>query len=349
MRQFFTTMNRKKLKPFKTVALLAIILQFAFFNVQSSWAAEPVRLVINDGASNLQLKLKIERAVSTLLTDINSSFSDNLTIPLLPGSDLLSTDAARDLKQLWSNEQFRCRDEEVVEHLLTTRDGYQVRGIPLSVKHPDSSSLTYQEAVINFDKNGLIISFFYAISPELYGKNTKGALQDSRNEVTDIEERMMILNYVEHFRTAYNQKDIEFLRQVFSTNALIITGTVIKVSRSELNPNGVRIKYRKQNKEEYLSNLQRAFRANSYIKVTFDNVFITAHPTIQNIYGVTVHQKWNSSRYSDEGYVFMVWDFRNQDEPQIHVRTWQPEFLTHDQRIDSNDIFTLGDFDFIDR
>ncbi len=329
---------------------LAFVLVLWMTSVFQVMAAEPVRLVINDGASTLQLKTKIEQAVSALLTDINSSFADSLTIPLLPGSDILSSDAVRDLRQLWSNEQFRCRDEEVVEHLLTTRDGYQVRGIPLSVKHPGSSSLTYQEAIINFDKNGLIISFFYAINPEIYSNAMKGAMQDSRNEVTDIEERMMILNYVEHFRTAYNQKDINFLRQVFSNNALIITGRVIKVGRSELNPNGVRIIYKPQNKEEYLSNLQRAFRANSYIKVTFDNVLITAHPTMKNIYGVTVHQKWNSSRYSDEGYVFMVWDFRNEDEPQIHVRTWQPEFLdkAQSQRIDPNDVFKLGDFDLIE-
>ena len=305
-----------------------------------------VRLVINDGVSNLQLKTTIENAVSALLTDINKSFTDSLTIPLLP-ADELSSEAHRDIMKLWKNEQFRCRDEEVVERLLTTRDGYQVRGIPLSVRQPGNSSLTYQEAVINFNKEGLIINFFYAISPEIYSNAMKAAMQNTKNEVTAIEERMMILNYVEHFRTAYNQKDIDFLRQVFSENALIITGTAIKVARSDINPNGMRIKYTKQSKKQYLSNLYRTFHSNSYIKVTFDNVLIVEHPTIHGIYGVTVHQKWNSSRYSDEGYVFMVWDFRNEDEPRIHVRTWQPEFVdkAHNQRLNPNDVFTLGDFD----
>lgn len=305
-----------------------------------------VRLVINDGVSNLQLKTTIENAVSALLTDINKSFTDSLTIPLLP-ADKLSTDANHDIMKLWKNEQFRCRDEEVVERLLTTRDGYQVRGIPLSVRQPGNSSLTYQEAVINFNKEGLIINFFYAISPEIYSNAMKAAMQNTKNEVTAIEERMMILNYVEHFRTAYNQKDIDFLRQVFSENALIITGTAIKVARSDINPNGVRIRYTKQSKKQYLSNLYKTFHSNSYIKVTFDDVLIVEHPTIHGIYGVTVHQKWNSSRYSDEGYVFMVWDFRNEDEPIIHVRTWQPEFIdkAHNQRLNPNDVFTFGDFD----
>ena len=172
-------------------------------------------------------------------------------------------------------------------------------------------------------------------------------MKDNRHEVSDIKDRMMILDYVEHFRTSYNQKDLNFLRQVFSDDALIITGRVIKTRRTDISPTGDKIIYTTQTKQQYLENLSRAFRSNAYIKVSFDNVVIVEHPTIKNIYGVTVHQKWNSSRYSDEGYVFMVWDFRKPDAPQIHVRTWQPEFVdkARGQRLSPNDVFTLGDFD----
>ena len=168
---------------------------------------------------------------------------------------------------------------------------------------------------------------------------------DERYEVTDLKERMMILDYVEHFRTAYNQKDLKFLRQIFSDDALIITGKVIKARKSEIT--GPDVVYITQNKQHYLANLSRVFKSAKYIKVSFDDVTIVDHPTIKGIYGVTVRQKWNSGRYSDEGYVFMVWDFRNPDAPQIHVRTWQPEYLdkVRGQRISPNDVFTLGDFD----
>ena len=107
------------------------------------------------------------------------------------------------------------------------------------------------------------------------------------------------------------------------------------------------MKYTVQTKQEYLNNLAKAFKTNSYIKVLFDNVVIVEHPTIKGIYGVTVHQKWSTARYSDEGYVFMVWDFRNPDAPQIHVRTWQPDYIDkeHGQKLNPNDVFSLGDFD----
>ena len=48
---------------------------------------------------------------------------------------------------------------------------------------------------------------------------------------TDAASRRQILNYCEHLRTAYTSKDIDFLRQVFSDNALIIVGNVVKTSK----------------------------------------------------------------------------------------------------------------------
>ena len=323
--------------------LLLLALQSAIMVM----AAAPVRLVINGGAESMTQKNKIELAVSQLLTEIN--YAQEANLPQLNFSQQTATaEAQHELNMLWRNEHFRCIDEEIVCPLLTTREGFQVRGIPLSVKaNKGSDELTYQEAVVNLDKAGVITSFYYPINAQLYSNLSWGQMKDRRREVTNIRDRMMILDYVEHFRTAYNQKDLKFLNQVFSFDALIITGRVIKVSKSELEPTGKRIIYRKQDKRQYLANLKRAFDSNQYIKVTFDDVTIVEHPTIHNVYGVTVLQHWNSSRYSDEGYVFMVWDFRNPDEPQIHVRTWQPEYVdkAHGQRLAPNDVFTLGDFD----
>ena len=333
--------------PRRSLALLVLAFQFSILNIQFTWASAPVRLVINSGASSMALKTTIEKNVSMLLTEINQAFEDSLS-SLKFSKEHVTTEAQRGLNMLWENEHFLCTDEEIVEPLLTTRDGYQVRGIPLSVKPLGNDSLVYQEAIVNFDANGVIVSVHYTAN-ELSSALVKDWLTNSRNEVSDISERFMILDYVEHFRTAYNQKDLKFLRQVISTDALIITGKVVKVKRTELEPNGIRIIYNKQNKGQYLNNLRNAFNNNSYIKVSFDNVTIAKHPDPkkEGIYGVTVHQRWNSSNYSDEGYVFMVWDFRNPDEPQIHVRTWQPEFLndSHSQRLNPNDVFTLGDFD----
>ena len=324
---------------FTIIALMAVTLNATAYN--------RVRLVINDGTTNSQLKATIEHAVSVVMTEINQAQENNRS-KLSLSDGYVSREGRADLNKLWENEHFRCVEEEIVERLLTTRTGYQVRNIPLIVNAAsEGAELGYQEAVINFDKQGIITSFYYTINPELYSKLRMKQMSDKRYEVTDIRDRMMILDYVEHFRTSYNQKDLKFLRQVFSDDALIITGKVVKVKKSEVVPSGNKIIYSTQTKQQYLDNLSKAFKAASYIKVNFDDVVIVEHPTIKGIYGVTVHQKWNTNRYSDEGYVFMVWDFRNPDTPQIHVRTWQPDYLDKErgQRLNPNDVFTLGDFD----
>ncbi len=325
------------------------LLMFIAIVVQSSacLAYNQVRLVINDGIDNQQLKQRMEQAVSAVMTEINRSHEQNLTKLTFPDS-YINKEAQEGLNQLWKNDHMRCVEEEIVERLITTYQGYQVRSIPLIVNSASGGEqLGYQEAVINFDNDGVITSFYYTINPELYSKLRMDQMRNRRYEVTDIKDRMMILDYVEHFRTSYNQKDLKFLRQVFSDDALIITGRVVKVKKSEVVPSGKKVIYTTQTKQQYLDNLARAFKTNSYIKVSFDDVVIVEHPTIHGIYGVTVHQKWNTARYSDEGYVFMVWDFRNPEVPQIHVRTWQPDYIDKErgQKLNPNDVFTLGDFD----
>lgn len=306
--------------------------------------AADVRLVISDGIGNGALKTTMERSVSELLNTVNRAVADSMSA--LPTDGLnLSREAREGIQKLWANDRFHCVEEEIVERCLTMKNGYQVRGIPLQ-KRTDDHGESFQEAVVNFDKRGTITSFYYTINPEIYSRLRMVSMSDRKNEITDINRRMQIIDYVEHFRTSYNQKDLKFLRQVFSEDALIITGSVIKVKKSEVFPTGRHIKYTPYTKKEYLDHLALAFRNNRYIRVNFEDITIVHHPTQRNIYGVTVHQRWNSDRYSDEGYVFMVWDFTDEEAPKIHVRTWQPEFIDKEkgERLPESDVFSLGDF-----
>lgn len=42
------------------------------------------------------------------------------------------------------------------------------------------------------------------------------------------------------------------------------------------------------------------------------------HPTMDGIYGVSLRQQYKSDRYADDGYLFLLWDFRNESMPLIH-------------------------------
>ena len=318
-----------------------LLVAIAMTAMMQTAAAEAVKFTINDGISSGSIKKQMERNVSALLSELGAASAAQRSVNY---EDVgITEEAKQQVDMLWMNIHFACEEPEVVERCLTTATGYQVRNIPLVMTPLDGETIKddYQEAVINFDKQGKIVSFFFTIGMNMYSK----VMQNS-NEISDVRRRMAILDYVEHFRTAYNMKDMPFLQQVFSDDALIITGQVVKVQKSEVFPSGNKVIYKKQTKKQYLTNLGNAFRASKYIKVNFDDIKVVAHPTKDNVYGVTLHQEWNTNRYSDEGYVFMIWDFSNEDEPKIHVRTWQPDYIdkAKGERLNPNDVFSLSDF-----
>lgn len=163
-----------------------------------------------------------------------------------------------------------------------------------------------------------------------------------RLEVGDSVNRRKILNYCEHFRTSYNTKDIDFLRQLFSDNALIIVGHTVKTRKNKADAvsGSDKVRLSVQTKQTYLDRLSKVFAANKVIDVRFSDFSVMRHPTMEGIYGVTLRQKYSSDLYQDDGWLFLLWDFRDPSMPKIHVRTWQPDSELHDE----DDIIGISDF-----
>lgn len=302
-------------------------------------AQDNVAFEFSDGIDNISLKSKMERQVAALLTAINSAESSNGNINYR-GIDIDNL-ATQSIGMLWNNTHFRTVDDDIVEHCLQLRrgngslKGYQVRNIAIEMK-PVSSAYNddlNQEVCIDFDTNGRITDFNLTMGIRQYSRLMKEGI-----DLDDMDKRMQIIHYVEQFRTAYNQKDIKFMENIFSDDALIITGKVTRRVPSEVGFSTPKVEYNVQGKQQYLSNLRAVFAKQGYINVKFDDIRVKRHGSKPNYYGVTLIQRWNSSTYSDKGIVFLVWDFTDEDAPKIHVRTWQPT------EVDDNDIFTLKDF-----
>ncbi|MDE7419739.1 MAG: nuclear transport factor 2 family protein [Muribaculaceae bacterium] len=323
---------------FRKQTFLTLIL-LCFFSVRAQ-----VDVEIIDGVDNSQLKSAIETNASKFLSEVCNAYSEDRALHL---NNIVADDGQMSIEMLWENVHFRPEDQYIGEILLNTGEGFQIRNIPLQILPQDVGADTdYKEAVINFDRAGKITSVYFSIE-----NNTYKQIMEKGIQLKDMERRLEILDYVERFRTSYNQKDIQFLNQVFSDDALIITGKVITPSKKTdgLSVSLPQVKYTKQNKEQYLTNLKRIFSNVRYINVEFEDVQIKRHGINPNIYGVRVVQNWNASNYSDEGYVFMVWDFTNPDKPQIHVRTWQPMYLDKGktQPLPEEEIFDLNSIEGI--
>ena len=319
--------------------ILIFLLAGLFLLLSSPVFGQRVSVTVSDGNISSVLKAQMEKSASALLTEINKAHEDNRDIDL-SGIDHVSS-LVRPVTMLWDNCHFMCLDEQIVENCLETGSGYQIRNIPLLMTPAEGDDLTeeYQEGVINFDRSGKVESLYLTISNNLYMSVVKKG-----RDVADLRRRQLILDYVERFRTAYNQKDLDFLEQVFSDDALIITGQVITRKSSD----GIRlpdkIAYKKYTKQEYLARLKVSFRNKSYIRVTFDEITVKRHPTMADFYGVTLHQGYSSSNYHDDGFLFLLWDFQDEAHPQIHVRTWQPDSF-NGKRLPEDEIFSLADFD----
>lgn len=201
---------------------------------------------------------------------------------------------------------------------------------------PHPSSTTHHPSSITQDISTISRSspFYQEASKVLAGKLTE----------EDASSRRMILNYCEHLRTAYTTKDIDFIRQVFSEKALIIVGDVVKEQASasaiRMDQPQEKVQYFVRSKQQYLAHLSQAFQANKTIDVTFSGFRILRHPTMPGIYGVTLRQAYKSDRYSDDGRLFLLWDFRNPSMPLIHVRVWQPSASVQGP----DDVIGLSDF-----
>ena len=261
--------------------------------------------------------------------------------------------AKKSLARLWAVTPFYCDDEEVVERCWVFKNGtMMVSHIPLIITPEDENFGlgTYQEAVVEFDTKGQLIDFRFALDAQT------AESMERCGTVVDKEKQMIILQYVERFRTAYNQKDISTIEKMFSDDALIITGRVVMAKPQGDQGAQFKVEYNKQNKQQYISNLRRAFLRNKWIDVKFSQIGengenggcagITQSTKDKTKYGVRLRQSWKSSNYSDEGYLFLLWEFpEDGGDPIIHVRTWQPEMVggTH-QKPDDN-ISTLGGFD----
>jgi len=217
---------------------------------------------------------------------------------------------------------------EFKRHLLITPDyQYEVRGIKVRVKMGKTKGSNLQELVFKLNDNRKVVNVNFAMEQHHYQN-----IIEQGKRLDDMFMRKMALDFLEEFRTAHNRKDINYLERAYSDDALIIVGRVLKQQKGLSDAletsflGDDRIEFIKLKKKEYISRLRSVFQLNSFVNVTFIDAEVVKHPVHDKIYGIKVKQRWNSSRYNDEGYLFVMIDFRQDEKkPLIRVRSWQPE------------------------
>ena len=140
--------------------------------------------------------------------------------------------------------------------------------------------------------------------------------------------RTRIVGFLKDYRTAYATKNLEYLDKVFDDNAVIVLGKRLQVA-PQLNKEGYmnnhRVQFTQLTKREFLRNLRRQFQSKDYINLHFSQNRIYQLQKGVERYGIEIKQDYYSSNYGDTGYLTLIFDLTNQDQPVIHVRTWQEQ------------------------
>ena len=204
-------------------------------------------------------------------------------------------------------------------------DEVVVRSIPMSFSFKQGARKSIvEDVVLSFDASGKIHWLSFALDKDAADDIlTKGSWSDTV--------RQTILSFMEDYKTAYCLERTDYLNQVFSDDALIIVGHVLKtLERTDDKDrisykNNQLVKRTQYTKEQYIKHLQACFNRNECINIHFADNDITKAGKGGETFGIQIKQDYYSTTYGDSGWLFLVVDFNNPAEPTILVRVWQEE------------------------
>jgi len=221
-------------------------------------------------------------------------------------------------------------DKELV--FLKNGDEVFCRAIPMNFNFLNNKQFV-EELVLNFDVNKKISNLSFALGDKAISDITAKTIWPEKV-------RAQLINFMEDYKTAYALKRLDYFERIFSDDALIIVGSLLKIQTGDMTQykDNKILKYNHYTKQEYLKRLKYAFNSKEYINLKFEDNEIRKSGKKPETYGIQIRQNFYSSNYSDAGYLFLLIDFDNPDLPVIHVRTWQPE------KNPDGSIYGLNDF-----
>lgn len=161
--------------------------------------AQQVTFEFSDGIDEGQLKTKMERQMSVLLTAINAANTANGDINF-SGIDI-TDDASGSLTMTWEQVHFFTEDDDIVDHcvgLPGKSGGFRVRNIGVIMNpKPDSGydGEKRREIYIDFDAQGKIVDFNFTLGMNMYTEILKKG-----EELGDLDRRMQIIDWCEHLQ-----------------------------------------------------------------------------------------------------------------------------------------------------
>ena len=245
--------------------------------------------------------------------------------------DSVSGGGAEDVRELFTPEGYdayqrllmygnaRVLDNGSLSYLKFGDEVY-CRSVPMDFAFHTNDKHFVEDVVFVFDSTARVSGITFALEDRTVQDILSKSKWDDRH-------KMVLIQFLESYKTAFALKNIDYLSSIFSEDALIITGRVVKkvTVENQIALQSQYVEYNRQSKEEYMNNLRRSFASKEYINLKFSNADIGSYRADSGLFGIQLKQDYYSSNYGDTGYLYLYVDLRDSDRPIIHIRTWQPE------------------------
>jgi hypothetical protein len=206
---------------------------------------------------------------------------------------------------------------------LKFEDGILVRSLPMRFSFGNNRRVFVEDVVFNISQDeNKIRSLSFALPA--------GICNDILGfEQWEVYSRLAIINFIETYQTAYALKRLDYIQSIFSDNALIFVGKIVKnytgMDNNRFSFSADKVKMTQYSKEQYIKQLATVFKSNEYVNLKFTDINVKKAGAGGEIYGIQLKQDYFSTSYGDTGYLFLMVDLNKTEEPLIHIRTWQPK------------------------
>lgn len=193
------------------------------------------------------------------------------------------------------------------------------RSVPMAFTFNGNPRRFVENLVFAFDRDGLICNLSFALSAETVRSIFS-------HEEWSEDARIIIVTFLENYKTAYALKRLDYISSIFDEDALIITGRVLKTAPGERGFGGNHYaRLTRQSKKSYIARLEKVFDSQEFINIQFTDSKVMKLGKGEQLFGLQLRQEYWSSTYADAGYLFVLVDLSDYARPMIHVRTWQEE------------------------
>ncbi len=215
--------------------------------------------------------------------------------------------------------------------LTAFANGYLVRGIKAAFSFKRNNK-TFVEDLVFYIKDDQIEGINFGLE--------KSALEDiMRHSMWDAQSRLVLVNFLENYKTAYALERLDYLNAVFSDDALIIVGNKLPQPKvAEITAvDQESYEHNKLTKSQYMKQLERVFDKQEYVNIQFEDAAVKKTNRTSERYEIIIKQNYYSATYADKGYLYLLADISNPEWPIIHVRVWDE---------DRNNLMNYGEWIF---